>query len=192
MKKILAFILTAFLLGCGPSSNNIQEVTDPRPKGELILIDALVKADSVYDAQANDIGKSDAADTGKKQISNLIMNTLQSKADNWPAIVDRIDVLEWPTKYISVKLLVHMEKNYDNALSNSRAITLISIVNDEDLKIKDALKTLQSADKVMVSGTFDMNADGSPYNIDTDHRRAFDSPIFNFTISAITKDTTKN
>ena len=185
MKNLYLLLFAAILFGCNQPAP-VKEV-DPRPKAQLELIEQLNEADSVSNAQANDIAKQEMIDSGRVKVSNFILNKLNGRADKWEAIIYSIKdgILGG-----EIELMFPNGAGYEEGEKYPQFESVVltnSMLSDE---MKGKIKTLAKNDKVLVTGTFDKNIVGDIVFNDfsmSSSATPFGNPEFIFTIDDIKK-----
>jgi hypothetical protein len=189
MKKLYYLLAATTLLGC---QSRPAEV-DNRPKEELELVKQIVTADSVYEAQINEITKKEAFNKSEVAIPEFIKTKLNSRADNWKAVIVSIKYREEADE-AAVTLRISKGIHFDDKNPEYSSIILQSDGIYEDAKIKEKLKTLQPYDKVLVSGKFSYEKDlsgrnfGSFDELTINDGTILSNPEFSFIITDIKKD----
>lgn len=187
----ISFCLLVLSLGCNQQTKPDQK-PDTRPQNELSFIKIFTKADSVYSAQHNEIGKKEVVDSSKATITHFITDNLQAKIENWQAVVKRINV-DGLDGAIDVTLMVSKGAELDEKHPDFNAIILKSHIADND-QIKALLKPLSEGSKVLVTGAFltDKNKEGNidfdTYSLGSiDPEELLTNPQFNISITDISK-----
>ncbi len=188
--KILASVTLSALIvnACTPPVKQV----DKRPEAEKNLVDRFHTADSIYKAQINDIKKNETLETNTATLSLFVKDTLKLKADQWIAIVDKIQVVSWPTDYIDVKLIVPKAPSSSDEEEKYPQYSNVILAAKESVSnepLKKQLKELIKGDTVLVTGTFDTEAHNTvnfTSGMDSE-QEIFSNPLFDFSIKTIIK-----
>ncbi|TWR25733.1 hypothetical protein FPZ43_15720 [Mucilaginibacter pallidiroseus] len=128
------------------------------PAAEQSFLRELVKTDSVYDAQINEITKKESFEKGKAEVEKYIINNLS--VNNWVGIVQNIEVKSEPVDYVKVDVFLPIGNWHEAAGPEYTNPMFVSLVNPKDAKLMEAVKKLQKGDEVFVSGNIQKNLSG--------------------------------
>ncbi|UOE51397.1 hypothetical protein MTO98_09945 [Mucilaginibacter sp. SMC90] len=153
MKYSKIFLLSLFFYSCQPTAET-SSIKDDRSVQQLSLIKHLTTSDSLYNSEYNEIKKSELFDTEKEKLNSFILDSLKGSFHKWPVTIYKMNVNDWPSKYIDVTFMIPLSKVLDAKNPQDYALIIHAAVPFDQVSVKDSLASVYPGDKVWISGNF--------------------------------------
>lgn len=189
MKKIYFLPFLSLLVSCGSDIGFKQP--DKRAATQLALIKEFSVADSIYQAQPNDVAKKESFEKSRTSLSNFIDSTLKGKVDNWEVIITDITP---GIDGIDATFVMSKQSDSEEPTYEGFQTLTFDCRNIKGAALEQVLKTLEPNDKVLISGNFGEGRDPrgirnfqTIYHVTIDDEDQFQKPSFNFNLTGIKK-----
>jgi len=163
MKKPYLFLnLFLLLIFFGCEQPIKKDETTSYPKNETAFIQHFKEINDKFLDQNNAVGKQALTDSGNTIIQDFIKKDLNLKIIKWNARVDDVkEAFTVEENMYDINVLIPLGNSFDPEHPTVNAITLKCRVKGDNKKLIDIAKSLKKFDKVLVSGAFRPENDGS-------------------------------